>query len=71
MKGKVPFEAVQELSELRANAVKQELIDEYKFDENKFVVKGMGWNAPFDADDVNNHYLNRRVEIAVYPPEGD
>jgi ABC-type nitrate/sulfonate/bicarbonate transport system substrate-binding protein len=71
MKGKVPFEAVQELSELRANALKQELIDEYKFDENKFVVKGLGWNAPFDADDVNNHYLNRRVEIAVYPPEGD
>ncbi|MBW1878909.1 MAG: ABC transporter substrate-binding protein [Deltaproteobacteria bacterium] len=71
MKGKVPFEAVQELSELRANSVKQELIDKYKFDENKFVVKGMGWNTPSNADDANNHYLNRRVEIAVYPPEGD
>jgi len=71
MKGKVPFEAVQELSELRANAVKQELIDKYKFDANKFVVKGVGWNEPFDPDDPNNNYLNRRVEIAVYPPEGD
>ncbi len=71
MKGKVPFEAVQQLSEARAGAVRDELIKKYKFDPNKFVVKGMGWNQPFDANDPNNHFLNRRVEIAVYPPEGD
>ena len=71
MKGKVPFESVQSLSEARAAAVRDELIAKYKFDPNKFVVKGMGWNQPYDANDPNNHYLNRRVEIAVYPPEGE
>lgn len=71
MKGRVPFEAVQSLSERRAEAVRDELIKKYKFDANKFVVKGMGWNQPADPDDPNNHFKNRRVEIAVYPPEGE
>ena len=71
MKGQVPWEAVAELSEQRANAVKQELIEKYEFDENKFVVKGEGWNRPADPDDPNNHYKNRRVEVAVYPPEAE
>jgi len=71
MKGKVPFEAVQQLSEERAEAVKDELIKKYHFDQNKFVVKGVGWNEPADPNDPNNHYLNRRVDVAVYPPEGE
>ena len=71
MKGKVNFEAVQELSHCRAEAVRDSLIKQYKFDGNKFVVKGEGWNRPADAADPNNHFKNRRVEIAVYPPEAE
>ena len=71
MKGKVDFEAVRELSECRAKAVKDSLVEKYKFDDNKFVVKGEGWNRPADANDSENHFKNRRVEIAVYPPESE
>lgn len=65
----VRFEDVQKLSQDRANAVKRALVDKYKFDPNKFVVEGKGWNQPADPEDPLNHALNRRVEIAVYPPE--
>ena len=71
MKGKVDFNAVQELSQCRAEAVRDELVKEYKFDKNKFVVKGEGWNKPADANDAGNHFKNRRVEIAVYSPEAE
>lgn len=71
MKGKVPDSAVKELSKERAEAVKQQLVEKYKFDSNKFVVKGAGWDTPADPADPKNHYKNRRVEIAVYPPEGE
>ncbi|MBN2054178.1 ABC transporter substrate-binding protein [bacterium] len=69
MRDKVPFTAVKKLSLDRANAVKQAIIDKYKFDANKFVVEGKGWNEPSDIADPLNHALNRRVEISVYPPE--
>jgi flagellar motor protein MotB len=49
--------------------VKAALIKKYHFDPNKFVVKGMAWDAPADAGDPMNQALNRRVEISVYPPE--
>ncbi|MCU0304223.1 MAG: phosphate ABC transporter substrate-binding/OmpA family protein [Thermoanaerobaculales bacterium] len=65
----VRFEDVEKLSLDRANAVKQALVEKYKFDPDKFVVEGMGWNQPADPDDPANHALNRRVEISVYPPE--
>lgn len=65
----VRFEDVQRLSLDRANGVKQALIKKYKFDPNKFVVEGKGWNEAANSDDANNHALNRRVEISVYPPE--
>lgn len=68
-KGQVPEEAVKKLSLARANAVKEELIRQYKFDPNKFVVEGEGWNKPFDETDPDNHAKNRRVEISVYQPE--
>jgi len=71
MKDNVPFVAVQELSEQRADAVRDELVEKFGFDADKFVVKGEGWNRPADPDDPTNHYKNRRVEIAVYPPESD
>lgn len=71
MRGKVPFAAVRELSEQRANAVKDALVQEYDFPEEKFVVRGEGWEQPFDPAQPDNHYLNRRVEVAVYPPEAE
>jgi len=69
MKDRIPFAEVEKLSRERADAIKRALVDKFKFDPDKFVVKGMGWKAPFDAADPSNHALNRRVEIAVYPPE--
>lgn len=69
MKGKVPRSAVEQLSRERAEAVKKALIKKYNFDPNKFVVKGMAWDAPADQGDPMNQALNRRVEISVYPPE--
>jgi flagellar motor protein MotB len=65
----VRFEDVHTLSLERANAVKEELVDKFGFDPNKFHVEGKGWNEPADAEEPDNHALNRRVEIAVYPPE--
>jgi hypothetical protein len=71
MKGSgVRFEDVRSLSMDRANAVKNALVERFQFDPNKFVIEGKGWNAPFDPNDPNNHMLNRRVEISIYPPEG-
>ncbi|NJL26767.1 MAG: OmpA family protein [Thermoanaerobaculia bacterium] len=70
MKGRgVRFEDVQKLSLDRANGVKQALVERYKFDPNKFVIEGKGWNEPADPTQPDNHALNRRVEISVYPPE--
>ncbi len=70
MKGRgVRVEDVKQLSLDRANAVKQALVKKYKFDPAKFIVEGKGWDEPADADDAMNQALNRRVEIAVYPPE--
>lgn len=65
----VRFEDVQKLSLERAESVKQSLIDKYKFEPNKFAVEGEGWNVPADPEQPDNHALNRRVEISVYPPE--
>ena len=69
MKGRVPVQAVRDLSLARAESIKQGLISKFKFDPNKFVIEGKGWEDPADAADPNNHSLNRRVEISVYPPE--
>jgi ABC-type nitrate/sulfonate/bicarbonate transport system substrate-binding protein len=66
MRGQVRFEDVEQLSLDRARAVNRALVEKYDFDPNKFVIEGMGWNEPVDED---NHALNRRVEISVYPPE--
>ncbi len=69
MKGRVPVQAVRELSMARAEAIRRALIEKFKFDPNKFTVEGKGWETPADPNDANNHALNRRVEISVYPPE--
>lgn len=69
MKGRAPVDAVRQLSQDRAEAVKRALIDKYKFDPNKFTVVGKGWDVPADSQDPSNQALNRRVEISVFPPE--
>jgi len=69
MKGRVPRSEVELLSMDRAQAVKVALIKKYKFDPNKFVIKGMAWDAPADQANPQNQPLNRRVEISIYPPE--
>lgn len=70
MRGRgVPFEDVRKLSLDRANAVKNALVEKFSFDPNKFVIEGEGWNQPADPEDADNHAMNRRVEISVYPPE--
>jgi len=71
MRGRVPVQAVRDLSLARAEAIKRALIDKYKFDPNKFSIEGKGWDVPSDANDAMNQALNRRVEISVYPPEKD
>jgi outer membrane protein OmpA-like peptidoglycan-associated protein len=65
----VRYEDVKQLSLERANAVKQALVKKYKFEPDKFAVEGKAWDEPADQDDALNQVLNRRVEIAVYPPE--
>jgi OOP family OmpA-OmpF porin len=60
---------VKKLSENRANAVKQVLVDKYKIDTNQLTVRGMGWDQPADPSDPNNNAKNRRVEVKIYPAE--
>jgi len=69
MKGQVNSQAVKDLSLARAEAIKQALIQKFKFDPNKFVVEGIGWDEPADPNDPQNQALNRRVEISVLPTE--
>jgi len=69
MKGRVPVQAVRDLSLARSEAIKQALTSKFKFDPKKFVIEGKGWDVPADAADPMNQPLNRRVEISVFPPE--
>jgi NitT/TauT family transport system substrate-binding protein len=68
-KGRIPRDAVYQLSVDRASAVKDALVKKYNFDPNKFVIEGKAWDEPADSSDPQNQALNRRVEISVYPPE--
>jgi len=69
MRGQVPDSLVKELSQNRANAVKEAVAEKFKLDPNRFNVEGMGWTHPADESDPNNHAKNRRVEIKVYAAE--
>jgi len=69
MQGRVPESIVKQLSKERAQAVKQALIDKYKFSPKKFVVEGSGWDKPADPSNPKDQAANRRVEVSVYPPE--
>ena len=62
---------VKQLSENRANSVKESLIQKYKLDPNQFNAAGIGWDRPADPKDPLNHAKNRRVEIRVFSAEHD
>jgi outer membrane protein OmpA-like peptidoglycan-associated protein len=56
-------QAVQELSEKRAEAVRQALLEDMpEEDKNRFVAFGNGWDNPIDLLD---HSKNRRVDVRV------
>jgi NitT/TauT family transport system substrate-binding protein len=66
MKGQASPQMVKDLSANRAAAVKTELLKKFpNFNVNQFSTDGIGWGRPFDANDPNNHALNRRVEVKV------
>jgi NitT/TauT family transport system substrate-binding protein len=60
---------VKELSERRAKAVKEALVNKFKMNPNQFSVVGYGWSKPADPSEPNNHAKNRRVEVKVVPAE--
>jgi NitT/TauT family transport system substrate-binding protein len=69
MRGQVPASMVKELSRQRAGAVQEVLVERFSFDPNRFAVDGLGWERPADPEQIDNHALNRRVEIKVYSAE--
>lgn len=62
---------VQMLSEKRAEAVKQAVIEKFKLSPEKFYCKGNGWDNPVvpNANAPEDHAKNRRVEVKVLPLE--
>ena len=70
MKALLPDDVlVKQLSENRANSVKESLIQKYQLDPNQFNAAGIGWDRPADARDPSNHAKNRRVEVRVFSAE--
>src|SRR5208283_1909198 len=70
MKGRVPLEAVKELSQRRANAVKVALVQKFPtIPLNQIGTAGMGWDRSADPADPFDQAKNRRVEVKVYPLE--
>jgi len=70
MKGKVPFTAVKQLSDARAQSVREAILKKFPdLDPKQISAEGQGWNTPSDPNDPNNHAKNRRVEVKVYPLE--
>jgi NitT/TauT family transport system substrate-binding protein len=70
MKGQVPSSLVKELSQNRANGIKEALLQKYPdLDPNRFNVDGLGWDRPADPNDPMNHTKNRRVEVKVLSAE--
>jgi OOP family OmpA-OmpF porin len=57
---------VIELSQQRANAVREALINKFKLEPDRINAVGYGWHRPAEA---GNHAKNRRVEIKVYAAE--
>lgn len=60
---------VKQLSENRANSVKEVLVQKFQMNPNQFNASGVGWDRPADPKDPQNHAKNRRVEIRVFSAE--
>lgn len=60
---------VQELSDDRAKAVRQALVDRYDLDPDRIKAEGRGWTEPANPNRPHDHAMNRRVEVGVYPLE--
>jgi NitT/TauT family transport system substrate-binding protein len=70
MKGRIPEDAVVELSTNRSNAVKEAVLKKFPtLQPNQFSASGKGWSRPADPTDPMNQVKNRRVEVKVYPLE--
>jgi NitT/TauT family transport system substrate-binding protein len=70
MKASVPKSLVQELSQNRANSVKESILRKFpSLQPNQFSTTGLGWDRPADPSDPDNNAKNRRVEVKVYPAE--
>ncbi|HRC56452.1 MAG: OmpA family protein [Myxococcales bacterium] len=69
MKGVADEGLVRDLSQNRANSVKEALVNKFKLQPNQFVSTGLGWSKPADPGDPDNHVKNRRVEVKVIPAE--
>ncbi len=69
MKGVADEALVKDLSQRRANAVKEALVNKFKMNPNQFSTVGHGWSKPADPSDPNNNTKNRRVEVKVVPAE--
>jgi hypothetical protein len=70
MRGQVDEQLVLELSQSRADKIREELIKKFDLDPNRFTAKGYGWSRPASAEDPDNHAQNRRVEVRILPAEG-
>jgi hypothetical protein len=70
MRGQVDESLVRELSNKRADAVREALVKKFDLDPNRFSAIGIGWTRPADSSDPKNHAKNRRVEVRILPAEG-
>lgn len=70
MRGQVDESLVRELSNKRADAVREALVKKFDLDPNRFSAIGIGWTRPADSGDPQNHAKNRRVEVRILPAEG-
>lgn len=70
MQGQIPETMATELSQHRANAVKDAVLVKFPdLEKERFNIQGEGWKVPADPEDPKNHTKNRRVEVKVYTTE--
>ena len=67
-KAQVREKVVKDLSQDRAKAVAKALVDRFKFDANKVMAVGLGWDKPVTTDPTKQAD-NRRVEVKVLEAE--
>ncbi len=69
-KGEADPGLVKELSENRANAVKEAILRKYpKIPQNQLIARGYGWEKPAEGVGPNEFAKHRRVEVKVIPLE--